>query len=101
MGKWFVSGGADWLINVFNADTGQISKTLRGHSDVITRVEIAGDRVASASMDRTVKLWSLTEGTCLGTYGLHDCVVFGVRFDNEKKLKSRIFEFCIKSVVLS
>lgn len=47
--------------------TGELIKTLSGHSDAVISVAISPDRetMASGSRDGTVKVWNLQTGECL------------------------------------
>lgn len=51
--------GADKLIKLWNAYTGDILKTLSGHTEGVNDIAWAYDseRLASASDDKTVRLW--------------------------------------------
>lgn len=42
-------------------------KTLRAHQGGVNAIDLAGDVLVSASADRTVKIWSISGGCCLGT----------------------------------
>ena len=47
---------------------GRLSATLEGHArDVWSLAVLAGGRLASASHDKTIKLWELATGACVGT----------------------------------
>ncbi|MGH9846115.1 MAG: WD40 repeat domain-containing protein [Blastocatellia bacterium] len=50
-GKWFVSGGGDGMIKIWDARTGALKRTLNGHSLEVTSVVISpdGKRLASAT----------------------------------------------------
>jgi U4/U6 small nuclear ribonucleoprotein PRP4 len=60
-GTFFVSSGFDRNVNVFSADDWSLIKSLTGHSDKVLSVDISHDArwIASASHDRTVKLWGI------------------------------------------
>jgi WD40 repeat protein len=52
------------LVNVWGVDQGQVALVLKGHKDFVSRVAFRGDglRIASVSLDRTVRLWDATTG---------------------------------------
>ena len=53
-------------------------KTLEGHSDRVNfLVKINGNTIASASFDKTIKIWDIITGKCLKTLKGHsNCVSF-------------------------
>jgi WD40 repeat protein/serine/threonine protein kinase len=63
-GRWVASGGEDNTVRIWDATTGELKRTFRGHSAGVTRVAFSPDRkhliLASASFDKTVKIWDLT-----------------------------------------
>ena len=61
-GQWVVTGGQN--LKACEVETG-IVKTFEGHSGVITSIDISADStlLASASDDRTARIWSLDTGT--------------------------------------
>ena len=50
-------------------DWGPLLHTLKGHTDRVTSVafSVAGDRLASASLDKTVRMWDAMTGQLLHT----------------------------------
>ena len=56
--------------------------TLQGHSRGVNGVSFSpdGTKVASGSVDKTVKLWDVTSGECLQTLEGHSNVVYSVSF---------------------
>ncbi len=51
---------------------GRLLTTLSGHEDAIHGAcPLAGGRLLSWSKDRTIRVWSLTDGACLVTYAEH------------------------------
>lgn len=55
--------GADKLIKLWDALTGQIIHTFEGHSEGISDIAWAsdGEYLASASDDKTIKIWSMED----------------------------------------
>ncbi|KAF1958418.1 WD40 repeat-like protein [Byssothecium circinans] len=60
-------------------------QTLEGHSDEVSSVAFSHDstRLASASHDRTVKIWDASSGECLRTLESHGSLVFSVAFSHD------------------
>jgi WD40 repeat protein len=54
-------------VKVWNVFTGEILKTLRGHTSSVWSVSFSPDGaiVASGSADETVRLWNIETGQCL------------------------------------
>jgi WD40 repeat protein len=59
-----IAGGDDNLVYVWNLSSGVVEHTLAGHSSSVRDVSYApdGQRLASASVDRTVRIWDLSTG---------------------------------------
>jgi WD40 repeat protein len=60
-------------------------QTLEGHSGYVTSVAFSHDStwLASASGDRTVKMWDASSGTCLHTLEGHSSAVSSVAFSHD------------------
>ena len=61
-----VVGGADGMIRVWHATTGELERMLMGHRGAVLALAVSGSRLASSSEDSTVRVWSLTTGECEG-----------------------------------
>jgi len=59
--------GADKLIKIWDATTGDIIQTLAGHSEGISDIAWSAhsDYIASASDDNTVRIWNLDASRCI------------------------------------
>ena len=56
-----MSGSADNTIKLWNVETGQEIRTLKGHDNYVRSVNFSpdGKTLVSGSADRTIKLWNL------------------------------------------
>jgi U3 small nucleolar RNA-associated protein 13 len=63
----FATGSQDRTIKIFNVENGQVVGVLKGHRRGVFSVQFSAVEraLASSSGDSTVKLWSLTDFTCL------------------------------------
>ena len=71
-GRLALSASSDRTVKVWDLRSGQVLRTLAGHTGGVNSVAVSGDgRLAlSASSDRTVKVWDLETGQCLATLPL-------------------------------
>lgn len=61
------------------------ARTLEGHERSLTQIVYGGDVLASASRDKTVRLWSLSGSAAqqpLSVYQGHDMAVMGLALSN-------------------
>jgi WD40 repeat protein len=60
---------SDNNIRIWDAHNGILLKTLRGHSEQLASIAFneTGDRLASSSTDKTLKIWSIESGRLLRT----------------------------------
>lgn len=61
----------------------KLVRTLRGHTDYISHIELSpnGRMIASSSQDGTIRLWDVETGKCLNTLKGHKKGVWSVAFD--------------------
>lgn len=58
----------NYHIQMWNVDTGECLRIFRGHQQQIYSVAFDGLRVATGSLDSTVRLWDAETGCALATY---------------------------------
>jgi WD40 repeat protein len=86
-GKTFAVSGVEDVVQLWNREHKKIVATLKGHRDRINSVSFSPTRqiLASASDDKTVKLWDF-DGNALHILGKHTDKVNRVRFSPDSKM---------------
>jgi platelet-activating factor acetylhydrolase IB subunit alpha len=77
------SASEDGTIKLWDHESGEYLRTLRGHTNVVTCVEFSpgqGKFLASTSTDLSVKIWDVKEFTCVRTLRGHDHTISCVKF---------------------
>ena len=73
-----VTGSADKLVIVWSRN-GSILHKLTGHTDCVRDVtSISNDEFLTCANDATVRHWSASQGTCLGTYSGHTNYIYSI-----------------------
>jgi WD40 repeat protein len=86
-GKQIVFSSYQKNIQIWDITTGDIQKTLTGHSGSVNSVVYSpdGGQIASGSFDRMIKIWSATTGKVQKTLLGHSCPVKSVAFSPDGK----------------
>jgi len=86
-GKRIVSGSWDKTLKVWDAQTGQETLTLKGHSNTVNSVSFSpdGKRIVSGSYDNTLKVWDAQTGQETLTIDGHSLGVTSVSFSPDGK----------------
>lgn len=64
--------------------TGENIHTLIGHNNIVYCLSFNnpyGDRVATGSFDKTAKIWSVEDGSCLKTLWGHEKEIVSLSFE--------------------
>jgi WD40 repeat protein len=81
-GARLATGSYDQTIKIWDTATGQLLRTLEGHTYVISSVAFSPDGrlLASSSRDKTVKIWDTTRGREIRNLGGHPETVNDAKF---------------------
>ncbi len=63
------------------------TKHLTGHTDSVYCLEFDSKRIISGSRDRTIKMWDIQTGRCLGTFRGHYGSVLCLKFEKDWDIK--------------
>jgi WD40 repeat protein/serine/threonine protein kinase len=83
-GRWLAVPSRSDVV-LFDAHTGQYVRSLRGHSDLVytARFSPDGRMLASAGIDRIVRLWEVPSGRLLRTIEAHTAAIPRVAFNHD------------------
>jgi WD40 repeat protein len=84
-GATLAVGFADKRVRVVNAATGDVIRTLGGHTNLVRDVAFSPDgaTVASASDDKTARLWNAGTGALIATLSGHTWTIDEVAFSSD------------------
>ncbi|KAI7762677.1 hypothetical protein LZL87_014165 [Fusarium oxysporum] len=97
--KWVASGSNDMTIRIWDAETGECERVLKGHSRGVKSVVFSHDSkwVASGSDDRRIRIWDAETGKCERVLQGHSSDVNSVVFSHDsKKVASGSFDETIR-----
>jgi len=68
--RYEVSGTGDKLIKLWNASSGKLEATLKGHIGTVRSLVISedGSILYSGSWDHSIRVWNLLSKTCLAVW---------------------------------
>jgi WD40 repeat protein len=91
-GRTLVSAGADGNIKFWNVATGQVSRTLAGHTNSIYKAVFSPNEklLASSSRDTTTRIWDVATGRELHKLTGFRCSVKEVRFSPDGRLVASV-----------
>lgn len=76
------SGSEDNTIRIWDHETGNYERTLKGHTGYVTGLSFdhRGTFLASCSLDMTAKIWDMTSFLCVKTFRGHEHTISSVKF---------------------
>ena len=76
-GEYLASGSQDKTIDVWRVSSGELIKTLIGHSFAVLSVVFSpnGEYLASGSAEWTIGVWRVSSGECIKTLTGHSSTV--------------------------
>lgn len=86
-GQTLLSAGADGIIRVWDLQSGQILRTLTGHTNAIYKAEFSPNEklIGSSSRDQSVRIWDFASGRELHKFEGFNCSVKSVAFSPNGK----------------
>ena len=86
-GNKIVTGSDDKIVRILDTLTGNVEKTLNGHTDIIMSVSFSPDgmKIVSGSSDNTVRIWNSLDGTIIKTLDGYSGNVLSVAFSPDGK----------------
>jgi WD40 repeat protein/serine/threonine protein kinase len=87
-GNTLASGSLDKTIGLWNTTKGEITQTLKGHTDIVTSVDFSsdGNYLASGSSDKTIRIWDLRTGKSIREIKGHTARIESIAFSPDAKL---------------
>ncbi|MEM7595702.1 MAG: trypsin-like peptidase domain-containing protein, partial [Cyanobacteria bacterium P01_A01_bin.83] len=82
--NYYISGGEDKIIKVWNLATGELERNLISHSDQVNTMAVSGDKLVSGSWDKTIKVWNLTTGELERTLIGHSGAILSLSLNGNK-----------------
>ncbi|EJD53375.1 WD40 repeat-like protein [Auricularia subglabra TFB-10046 SS5] len=77
-----ITGSYDRTVRVWNMDTGEEVRCLRGHTRAIRALQFDDAKLITGSMDCTLRVWDWRTGRCIRTLHGHSEGVVCLRFDS-------------------
>ena len=70
-----MSGSTDRTLRVWDADSGDCTHVLYGHTSTVRCLALHGEKVVSGSRDGTLRVWDIIRGGCLHVLVGHNAAV--------------------------
>lgn len=78
-----MTGSYDKTVRIWNLETGELIRTLTGHTRCIRALQFDEAKLVTASMDQTLKIWNWQTGKCIRTLEGHTGGVLSLHFNSK------------------
>lgn len=78
--KLLMTGSYDTTIKIWNTDTGELIRTLTGHTMGVKSLIFDDQKLITGGLDSTIKVWNWRTGECISSYTGHREGVITVDF---------------------
>lgn len=78
--KLLMTGSYDTTIKIWNTDTGELIRTLTGHTMGVKSLVFDDQKLITGGLDCTIKVWNWRTGECISSYTGHREGVISVDF---------------------
>jgi F-box/WD-40 domain protein MET30 len=76
-----ITGSYDKTVKVWNLDTGEVIRTMKGHTRVVRALQFDQVMLVTGSSDRTLRIWNWRTGECLRVLEGHEDGVICLNYD--------------------
>ncbi|KAG0170023.1 hypothetical protein DFQ28_004966 [Apophysomyces sp. BC1034] len=78
-----VTGSSDKTVMVWDLGTGEVLRTLKGHTRSVRTLQFDGTKLVTGSMDHTLRIWNYHSGKCIRTLEGHTAGVIHLHFNSQ------------------
>lgn len=78
--KLLMTGSYDTTIKIWNTKTGELIRTLTGHTMGVKSLVFDDQKLISGGLDSTIKVWNWRTGECISSYTGHSEGIISVDF---------------------
>lgn len=91
-GKTLIAAGGDGIIRVWDVATGQLQRTLTGHTNAIYKANLSPNEklIGSSSRDQTARIWDFASGRELHQLTGFHCAVKAIAFSPDSKTAAAV-----------
>lgn len=102
-GSVVATGSDDHNIRLWSTNTEPVEclSVLTGHSDYVTHILIDENFLVSASADKTMRKWDMTNGQCVFIYTGHTSLINRIVCTGKKKTEENLLAISFEEVIKS